>query len=144
MVSCEVKKTYKKAAHNITKTINQGQAKLAAKLDLDDRIEQLRCDTGYITVKDHKSCFPNTIKVQLINPCKPEIGKISKSMLQNINNIIRENEGLKQLQSTSQVIDWFMARDKGRRSSFTNFDVESFYPSITQGLVKKQLIGLGN
>ena len=60
-------------------------------------------------------------------------------MLQPINDSIRNKLNLNQFQSTKQVISWFKQRDSSRRASFTTFDVESFYPSITQDLVIKSL-----
>ena len=43
---------------------------------------------AYITMKDHKSEFPNKILCRLINPSKSSIGKISKVILDSINKKI--------------------------------------------------------
>ena len=40
---------------------------------------------AYITLKDHKSEFPNKILFRLINQSKSSIGKISKVILDRIN-----------------------------------------------------------
>ena len=44
---------------------------------------------AFITIKDHKENFPSNVKCRLINPSKGELGKVSKVILDNINNNIR-------------------------------------------------------
>ena len=44
---------------------------------------------GYITVKDHKENFEKSPKYRLINPAKSELDKVSKEILDNINETIR-------------------------------------------------------
>ena len=60
---------------------------------------------AYITIKDHKDEFPNKMLCRLINPSKPNIGKISKTILDTINkNIVRSTE-INQPKDTSNVFD---------------------------------------
>ena len=41
---------------------------------------------AFISLKDHKADFENHPKCCLINPAKSSLGKVSKSILDNINN----------------------------------------------------------
>ena len=46
---------------------------------------------SFLTIKDHKERFPHTLSFCLINPSKPDNGKISKSLLDTINaNILNK------------------------------------------------------
>ena len=44
---------------------------------------------AFISLKDHKPDFENHPKCRLINPAKSQLGKVSKAILDKINNIIR-------------------------------------------------------
>ena len=89
---------------------------------------------AYITIKDHKESFPNKIPCRLINPSKSSVGKISKVILDKINNHIQKETSANQWKDTSSVIEWFLNIKEKERSSFMVFDIESFYPSITERL----------
>ncbi len=91
-----------------------------------------------MTIKDHKNSFPNNVKTRLINPAKPDLGKVAKVMVQEINEGVRNKTGLGQVRQTSEIINWFKDLDNDVRS-FTVFDVTSFYPNITEELVTKDL-----
>ena len=68
------------------KSINLEAKEIAAGVKLDDRIEYMAKAPAYITLKDDKDQhFRSAHLFRLINPCKTEIGKISKSILENIN-----------------------------------------------------------
>ena len=85
---------------------------------------------AFITVKDHKEGFPHTLSFRLINPSKSDIGKINKSILDKINKAIVSKTSVNQWKNTSDVVKWFKNIPEKRVSSFVNFDVENFYPSI--------------
>ena len=74
------KKTDRSALNNRTKT----DIHIAKKLDLADRINTTSERESFITLKDHKENFKNKPTCRLINPCKPEISKISKQLLEKI------------------------------------------------------------
>ena len=52
---------------------------------------------------NHKPNFENNPTTRLINPAKNEIGRISKQIIDTINNTLK----LRQWNNTTQVIDWF-------------------------------------
>ena len=84
-----ITKNYKS---NITKlhNINKSAKKITEKLPVSDRIEKMQETEAYITIKDHKESFPNKIPCRLINPSKSSVGKISKVILDKINNNIQK------------------------------------------------------
>ena len=126
---------YKKTDYNTILDINKKTSKLAKKLEIDDRMECYAQTESYVTVKDHKENFPNVIKCRLINPAKSEIGIVSKKILQQTNATIRQTLGVQQWRNTSAVIDWFQGLRKSKTSKFMLFDIEEFYPSISEALL---------
>ena len=81
-----VTKTYKKAPEKLQKSINLEAKSIATNLKLSDRIEKLAEAPAYITLKDHKENFRSKPSYRLINPSKNKIWKISKIVLEKINN----------------------------------------------------------
>ena len=94
---------------------------------------------AYITVKDHKDEFPNKIPCRLINPSKSSIGKISKIILDKSNENVITLTKMNQWKNTSSVTEWFKKINNKEKSSFIQFDIESFYPSITEELFIKAI-----
>ena len=92
---------------------------------------------AYIAVKGHKDEFPNKIACRLINPSKTSIGKISKVILDRINKSVVTSTKINQWKNTSSVIEWFKNINNKEKLSFIQFDIESFYPSITEELFTK-------
>ena len=134
-----VTKTYKKANPSTYNDINT-EAKLVAKdLGIDERIECLAKNTAFITLKDHKENFENNPKCRLINPAKSELGKVSKTILQKINKIIRESTKVNQWHNSDEVIQWFSKITNKRNGKFIQFDIEEFYPSISKELLLNAL-----
>ena len=124
-----------KREENITGT----DKAIATKLELDDRIDITDKKQAFITLKDHKPNFRNNPTCRLINPTKPEIGKISKQILKNINTKVRTATKLNQWKNTDEVIRWFTNEERKKKKEFICFDVCKFYPSITEELVNKAL-----
>ena len=120
-------------------TINREANRIAKKLDLNDRIEQMAEKPAFITLKDHKENFENNPKCRLLNPAKSEIGVISRHRLQAINESIREHTGLKQWRNTQTVLSWFRDIKSKKQSRFIQLDIVDFYPSISEELLKKSI-----
>ena len=100
-----ITKTYKKWNEKKLRDINFAAKKIVEKLLIVDRVEVMQETEAYITIKDHKDEFPNKMLCRLINPSKPNIGKISKTILDTINkNIVRSTE-INQPKDTSNVLD---------------------------------------
>ena len=130
-----VTKAYKKCRTNIKTTIDFEAKEIATNLDLSDRIAQLSEKDAFITLKDHKDNFQNNLTCRLINPAKSEMGRISKSILENIVSQLVTSSGLNQWRSTSVVIDWFKEIPQKSQRRLMKFDIYNFYPSITEELI---------
>ena len=89
----------------------------------------------FITLKDHKENFDNRPTTRLINPAKNELGRISKSILDKINNTIRKSLSLNQWRSTKDVLPWLNGIESKHLCKFMTFDVTDFYPSISESLL---------
>ena len=93
----------------------------------------------FITPKDHKDNLANHPTCRLINPAKSELGKVIKQILDNINSKIKKITKLNQRKNTSDVINWFTNIPDMQKHSFASFDIDSFYPSITEFLLSKTI-----
>ena len=131
--------TYKKADEKVFDAINEEAKGIATKLDIEDRMECMAKQQAFIMLKDHKENFKNKPTCRLINPAKSEMGLVSKKILEKINTSIRSTTVLNQWKNTSSVIDWFKNIPEKHQHTFVIFDIESFYPSISENLLKKSI-----
>ena len=134
-----ITKSYKKAQPETTQAIHKQNKSIATKLGIDDRVDTTANKDAFIILKDHKPNFPNKPTCRLINPTKSEIGKVSKGILDRINSNITKTRNFNQWKNTASVINWFKSSQNHQRSSFICFDIENFYPSISQDLLNKAL-----
>ena len=109
----------------------------AAELELDDRIFNTTPREAFVTLKDYKPDFQIRPSVRLINPTKPEIGKIAMKILDDAVKEIRYKTKLKQC--TREVLDYFESVKNSGKLKFILFDKESFYPAITPELLNRAL-----
>ena len=84
-----IHKNYKKTDRATFNNIIKAEIHIAKKLDLADRINITSEIESFITLKDHEENFKNKPTCRLINPCKLEIGKISKQLLENIVKVVK-------------------------------------------------------
>lgn len=63
--------------------------------------------TYFITIKDHKENFLNPPKVRLINLVKYELGRTSKTIVDNINKKLFEATKINQWKNAVAAIKWF-------------------------------------
>ena len=92
LLAKNITKSYKKASPLTTETIRQESKRITAELGIDDRVDVTANKEAFITLKDHKPNFANNPTCRLINPTKPELGKISKQILDRVNaKVISEN-----------------------------------------------------
>ena len=120
-------KTYK-TSNGKLRDINFAANKVAEKLSIAERVEEMQETKAYITIKDHKDEFPHKIPCRLINPPKSKIGKISKAILDTINkNVVRSTE-ISHRKNTQNVLDWYANyTDKNKRRLF-NLTFKIFIP----------------
>ena len=134
-----ISKTYKKVSSEVTAAINCEAKSIVNDLKLGNKVDCYAKKNAYITLKDHKENFKNNLPCRLINPAKSEIGIISRHILQQHNEVIRNVTGLQQWRETTSVIDWFKAIDNKNKCRFLKFDIEKYYPSITKDILQRSL-----
>ena len=139
LLSNNVTANYKKAEEDLQLSINQEAREIATQYSLENRIECLAKREAFLTLKDHKDNFENNPKCRLLNPCKSEIGVISKHHLQEINNSIREKTLLLQWKNTDSVLTWFTGIKSKHSKRFLQMDIVDFYPSISEQLLHKAI-----
>ena len=77
--------------------------------------------------------------MQINNPSKSDIGKISKQILDKINFKIISETKLNQWKNSTSVIEWFNNIPNKNQHRFVVFDIEIFYPSISEDLFNEAL-----
>ena len=102
-----ITKDYRKAKVGSMHEVNSRTAEIAKDLKLEKRMEVYTASESYFLVKDHKDNFPGTLSVRLINPCKTNLGKVSKKILQDLNTDLNLKIVRNQWRSTQSVLDWF-------------------------------------
>ena len=133
--------TYKKTSKNIKKRINEKGKKIVKKSfdNITDRMDISAESSSFVAIKDHKENFLNHVKVRLINPAKNELGRISKTILDNINMKLFQATKINQWKNTVSAIKWFNSLKDKHLMKFVMFDIKDFYPSITQDLLNRAL-----
>ena len=85
------------------------------------------------------SKFSSALSCRLIDPAKPEMGKISKATLDRIILAVQQQLPLNMWKSTGAVSDWFTGIERKQECTFICFDIVEFYPSITKDLLDRAL-----
>ena len=67
-----------------------------------------------------------------MKPCKSEIGKINKSILENVNSNLLKHVQVKQWKNSESVIKWFYSIENKSQCKFIQLDITEFYPSILE------------
>ena len=135
----DLNKDYIKAGKVVLNKLNKEAKQVTTKLGLQDRVFTTAKQEAFNTLKDHKPNFSNKPTTRLINPTKPQLGRVSKQLLSKIIEIVREKSGLNQWKNTYDFLNFFNnLQDKGSKS-FIKFDICNFYPSITEELLRKAI-----
>ena len=134
-----ITKTYKKANHDVPSQITKEAKELAKTYKVADRVDIMAQRESFFTIKDHKENFRTHPKYRLLNPTKSELGKLSKQILQKINKKIKLQKPLNQWTCSKDTIEWFKKIQHKQSYTFTIFDIEEFYPSITESLLQKSI-----
>ena len=130
---------YKKTNQTTVDRANEKQKLMVENLDLEDRVFATSKKEACITIKDHKENYQNDTKCRLINPTKPELGKISKQKLAKIVEKVKAVTKVNQWRNTDSVLAWFKELPNKNRLNFISFDIVSFYPSISEDLLKRAI-----
>ena len=135
-----ISKEYKKERVSIERDINVEAKGLVSKIGIEDRVCKYKQKEAFLTAKDHKPNFIQNPTFRLINPASTELGRISKQILEKASRRIREVLKVNQWISTNNVLDWFKGLEEKSERYFLKLDIVSFYPSITEELLKKAVL----
>ena len=139
LVKKTVEAEYKKETKKNVEKVNQAHKRIVNNLEIQDRVFKTTERECFVTLKDHKPAFKNNPKCRLLNPMKCELGKVSKQVLTEKINTLRQKTQLIQWKNVYSVIDWFKALKNKKSLKFIQFDVVSYYPSITSELLVRAL-----
>ena len=130
-----IQKEYKKAPLKSVINIEKSHSNIVKNLELQDRVFRTTERQPFITVKDHKPNFANNPTCRLLNPTKPELGRISKQKLLKMISEVRQKTKFNQWKNSDSVISWFSELRDKKRLSFIQFDLCEFYASISENLL---------
>ena len=102
-----ITKHYRAAEDHAYDEINEEAQITASKLGIADRIDTMAKREAFITLKDHKDNFDNSLSCSLINPAKSEMGRVSKRILDNINGKLKGKLEVMLWKNSAAVIEWF-------------------------------------
>ena len=119
--------------------IEKGDIEITRRLDIDDRVFETTKRQAFVTVKDHKENFRTNPKCRLLNPTKPELGKISKKLTEHINTVVREKTGFNQWKNTKSTTTWYTNQKQKHKLKFIQADIDGMYGSITEELLDKAI-----
>ena len=74
---------------------------------MKEEYKTLYSKKAFVTIKDHKPIFPNSVDCRLISTMKSDHGKVAKVILDKNNSSIKGNTDLIQRKSYFEVIAWF-------------------------------------
>ena len=141
LLESNVTRNYKKVKDKDLKLeIDIETKKITDKLKISDRVAKIKPNEGYLLLKDHKEEFHNCPKARLINPTKMELGKISKVILERITKEVKTFYKFNQWNSTQEAIEWFQSLEGKGDSTFLQFDIVEFYPSISTNTLNQALV----
>ena len=89
-----------------------------------DRMDVNAESNCFITNKDHKENFLNHLKAQPSNPTKNELGKRSKTILDNTNRKLFEATKINQWKNTVSVFKWLNSLEDKHLMKFVMLDIE--------------------
>ena len=139
LIAKNVHKEYKRVTSATISKINMAHKKIVNELEIEDRVFRTTESESFISLKDHKPDFRNNIKCRLLNPTKPEVGRISHLTLKNIIEIVRQKTNLSQWKNIYSCIEWFKQLENKKNSKFIQYDIVNFYPTISEELLNAAL-----
>ena len=119
--------------------INNEAAAIAAKLKLRGKFQCLDSSQAFVLLKDHKPNFSTNVPCQFINLGKSDIGRVSKVIMELITAQLRSTTSLNQWRSTGEALSWLESTCVPGRVQFIKFDIISFYPSISERLLDRDI-----
>ena len=87
----------------------------------------------------HKENFASNPQVRVLNPSKPELGKVSKKILEKIVKGVKAKTNLVLWKNSHELIEDFKKIENKKDSKFIQFDIDNYYGSIELDLLEKSL-----
>jgi hypothetical protein len=128
----------KQCDDNIMSNVNSELKEITDKLSISG-VDIMARKNALVTLKDHKENFDTNPKCRLLNPSKRELGKVSKVVLDRINDEIRSTIHVNQWKNTQSVLKWFPVIENKCDYSFLSFNVNEFYQSISEDLLNRAI-----
>ena len=125
-----ITKSYRLDDEDTVDLINRDIYNSTSLLGIQERVNKLEEKQCYVLLKDHKPDFLQKMPTRLINPAKTELGRVSKSILQNLVEELSIKLRLNLWISTADAIKWFDNIPNKPKATFLQFDLVNFYPSI--------------
>ena len=134
-----ITKHYKVTGEAAYDDINTEAQTISHRLGLAKRMGEMAKKEAFITLKDHKGNFLNTLPCRLINPAKNEMGFVSKHILGDINGRLKKKLDVVLWKNSAAVIEWFRLIEQKENCTFMSFDIVEFYPSISETILSGAL-----
>ena len=131
----DITTAYSKAEREDFNNVTKDDKRIAQDLGISNRVFRTSERQAFLSYKDHKEDFKNTKPSRLLNPCKQELGKVSKQILEKIVMTVRNVTGYMQFKNNISVIQWFKQIQNKQNYSFIQFDICDFYSSISKKLL---------
>ena len=135
MLRDHITQDYKKGSIEDVNEVLRKDKILAQKLEIQDRVFVSTPRECFGTLKDGKNNFRENPKMRVLNPTKPELGRVSKQLIEKIVSDVRKKTGYLQWKNTFSCLQWFDRIRNKRDHWFIQFDVVSFYSSISKQLL---------
>ena len=130
---------YRKGTLDDVNNVLRKDKQLADDLDIADRVFVSTPRECFGTLKDGKPNFRENPKLRVLNPTKPELGKVSKQLLEKIVADVREKTGYLQWKNTLSCLQWFDKIENKQNYWFIQFDVVNLYSSISKQLLDETI-----
>ena len=134
-----VHKDFKKAKEGEEERVTKDAKAVATRLEIDERVFRTELKPSKVTIKDHKEDFLNKTQTRLINPTKPNLGRVSKWKMERLIRQVKAKSKLRQWKNTDSTLAWYRLLDNKAALSFVVCDIVDYYPSITADLLDQAL-----
>ena len=105
------------------RTVQKKQLIWRQKNQLSDKIECLARSRSSITLKDYSDSYQSRLHCRLLNPSRSELGKISKSILENV--IIEDKKAVKAVKAVPIKFD--ISHQSFSHPSQKSFSIRLYY-----------------
>ena len=140
LLRVNITRHYKNKNEDAYDEINAEAQVIANELGIANRMDVMAKREAFITLKDHKENFENSLLCRLINPAKSEMELVSKQILDNINLRLKQKLDVTLWKNSAAVIKWFRSIEMKENCMFTNFNIVEFYPTISEDFLNSALL----